>query len=86
MATEISPSIIFLGGLRLIFLYYYECCAPPTAFVPHIHVICCDVISFLLYWNSVLFNDSALFILSMTLTAHVAFRNLREIFIAFALW
>jgi len=48
MANEISPSIISLGGLRLVFLFYYEC-APPTAFVPHIHVIYCDVISSLLY-------------------------------------
>jgi len=53
MATEMSPSIISLGGLLLVFLYDYKC-APPTAFVPHIHVIYCDVCSALRYFQFLL--------------------------------
>ena len=54
MVTEMSRSIISLGCLRLVFLYDYEC-APPTAFVPHIHVIYCDVCSYLRYFQFLLF-------------------------------
>jgi len=80
MATEMSPSFISLGGLRLVFLYDYEC-APA-----HIHVIYCGLFKFsALFSVSVIFNDSPLLILSITVTARVAIRNLREIFIAFYL-
>jgi hypothetical protein len=54
VATEMSPSIISLGGLRLVFLYDYEC-VPSTAFAPHIHVIYCDVCSSLHYFQFLLF-------------------------------
>jgi hypothetical protein len=85
MASEISPSIISFGGLRLVFLYDYEC-APLTALVPHIRVVCCDVFSSLCYFQFLLFlMVLAFLIFSITGTAHVAFRNLREIFIAFSL-
>jgi hypothetical protein len=46
MTTEISPTFISLGVLRLVFLFDYVC-VPPTQFVPHFHVIYFDVFSFL---------------------------------------
>lgn len=57
MMTAITPSFISLGGLRLVFLFDFEC-VPPTQFVSHFHVIYFDVFSFL----CLIFNASALLI------------------------